>query len=481
MARFLRAAIFIAFIFSAKGAFAACHVVTPSGSGSKTGADWNNAYAGLPSTLTRGDIYYLADGSYGGYSFSTPDSGTTIVEIRKAQTPDHCTDTGWNAATMGSSQALIPGITVVTDYVKFNGNGTSTAAGCGGAPGATVTSAPPTPSDCGIKTNGGYLGNLNTGLGGTHAEFDYIEEEGTGINVSDTIEFEGSFNPGAGAYATFTHSYLHNAGCVYMEYGGDHRIEHDNYFWGTEIDGAPSSSPCHGQAEFYGMNDSNGQIYRNVYRDIRGTAVFTFATPAGTHTGWAFWDNVFFNSNPTASWTPAVTNAIIACINDGIVCDNFLFYGNTINHLGYSSGSLGAGQVGLDLSSGASGSGWIAENNLFYDNPVGVNWLVDQGAAITVSHNSCLNSTNSACFIGGTGHGSDVVSTSSSNPFTNISAGNFTLSSDNANWNNRASLGSPYDTDAAGNAFTTDRGAYQYSGSVAQAPQPPTDLIATVQ
>jgi hypothetical protein len=64
--------------------FAACHAITPSGSGSKTGADWNNAYAGIPATLTRGVIYYLADGSYPAYTFSTADSGSTTIEIRKS-------------------------------------------------------------------------------------------------------------------------------------------------------------------------------------------------------------------------------------------------------------------------------------------------------------------------------------------------------------------------------------------------------------
>src|ERR1035437_7513401 len=96
MARILRTAIFIAFIFSTSSVFAACHTVTPTGSGSKTGADWNNAYARLPATLTRGEIYYLADGTYPPYTFNTAVSGTTTVEIRKAQSYDNCTATGWN-------------------------------------------------------------------------------------------------------------------------------------------------------------------------------------------------------------------------------------------------------------------------------------------------------------------------------------------------------------------------------------------------
>src|SRR5580693_8886409 len=81
-----------------------CLVVSPSGSGSHTGADWNNALAGLPSTLVRGDIYYLADGTYGQYSVSSA-SGSGWIEIRKAQSYDNCTATGWNTSTMGSAQA----------------------------------------------------------------------------------------------------------------------------------------------------------------------------------------------------------------------------------------------------------------------------------------------------------------------------------------------------------------------------------------
>ena len=36
---------FVLFCLGGSSAFAACHAVTPSGSGSKTGSDWNDAYA----------------------------------------------------------------------------------------------------------------------------------------------------------------------------------------------------------------------------------------------------------------------------------------------------------------------------------------------------------------------------------------------------------------------------------------------------
>src|ERR1700747_1601232 len=51
-------------LFGAGEVNAACHVVTPTGSGTKSGADWSNAMADLPSTLIRGDSYYLGPGVY---------------------------------------------------------------------------------------------------------------------------------------------------------------------------------------------------------------------------------------------------------------------------------------------------------------------------------------------------------------------------------------------------------------------------------
>ena len=116
----------------------ACHTVSPNGSGSKTGADWNNAYAGLPSTLVRGDIYYLADGVYGNHlSITTPLSGTKTIELRKAQSYDNgsgCSPSiaaGWNTSTMGNGQAIwrstgsgtIVSMGTSGGYLIFNGNG----------------------------------------------------------------------------------------------------------------------------------------------------------------------------------------------------------------------------------------------------------------------------------------------------------------------------------------------------------------------
>jgi len=90
---------------------AACYV-TPGGSGATNGADWDNAYAGLPASLTCGVTYYLAGGSYDYTSTSTTISNACGAEsplvVYKAVSggpgnPQNVA--GWQSS-YGTSQAL---------------------------------------------------------------------------------------------------------------------------------------------------------------------------------------------------------------------------------------------------------------------------------------------------------------------------------------------------------------------------------------
>src|SRR5690348_14113000 len=126
----------IAVLVLAGCAFAACHVVNPANVTNGTGANWTDAAGGafntIPATLVRGDTYYLADGIYPIYVFTTADSTTTVITIKKAIASDHCADTGWNTGTMGSGQAVFTpsgasnfgvGFRVRSDYFTLDGNG----------------------------------------------------------------------------------------------------------------------------------------------------------------------------------------------------------------------------------------------------------------------------------------------------------------------------------------------------------------------
>jgi hypothetical protein len=462
--------VFLIFSFATVCASAACHVITPSGSGSKTGADWNNAFAGVPAKLTRGDVYYLADGSYPQLALSQADSSTTTIELRKAQSYDNCTAAGWNTSTMGSSQAVFTrAIGITTDYFLVNGNGTQAAQGCGGAPGSTVASNPPTPSDCGIKidntgcTSGNcndpiYLGNPNSSTGVQNIAFKYTELIGNGDNSTDQFEV---FAPFGTENVLFDHVYMHNAGCVYFQDGLDNHTTSNSYFWGTEVNGATGG--CHGQYLFDNSNDSNSVEFNNIYRDITGTAIWTFANFSTTHTNWSFYNNIIFNSSPAAPWAPYLSDGIIACINAGTNCTNFAFMQNTvinINNPGINNENTGS---------------YTVENNLYYRNLNPPSFNVGTEGSYTQNHNACLNS--GACPSGA----SNVTDTSAQNPFTNWISGVFTLASENSDWSNRASLSSPYTTDPNGTTRTTDRGAYQYLPAQTQGPQAPTQLSAVVR
>jgi hypothetical protein len=106
----LRKLLLLVFVFGvfANAAYAANRYVRPGASGNNTGTDWTNAYTSLPSTLVRGDTYYLADGAYAGRTFSTPASGAAVITIKKATVASHGTDAGWNDS-YGDGQASFAG------------------------------------------------------------------------------------------------------------------------------------------------------------------------------------------------------------------------------------------------------------------------------------------------------------------------------------------------------------------------------------
>ena len=445
--------------------FAACHAVSASGAGSHTGADWNNSYAGIPGTLTRGDIYYFADGSYGSYEFSQADSGSTIIEFRKAQSYDNgssCSPSiaaGWNTSTMGAAQAIFTSsgeaLVVNSDYFTLNGNGTLTASGCGGAPGTTVSASPPTPSDCGFKTVG--TGGETTVIeleSATHVTLEHIELLASGTNNDSNFEiFQGGVN------FSLLYSYLHNSGTVYMQNISSNSTVDHTYFWGTEVN-CSGSCTAHGQAEYVIPGTNNGVRSNNVYRDIAGTAVWTFGEGPGTTNNWEIYNNVIMYSSPQASWKPSTSDAAFDCINSQ-TCTNIFYIQNTIiNCPNPSTTSLGVSACGLQFADGDAGSSVTIENNLYYGNYSGTTNFSTNSTTVTEDYNSFLNSAGNF----GTGAHDVIVNSGAANPFVNWPSSNFNLSVDGANYNNRKALSSPYTVDVNGTTFTTDRGAYQFTG-----------------
>jgi hypothetical protein len=467
-----------------------CFAVTPSGSGAATGADWNNAKAGISGTLVRGAIYYLADGNYGNHlSLSTSASGSLVIELRKAQSYDfgsgaNCTSSigaGWSTGTMGSAQAIWRSTgtgTIVTlgsaGFYTFNGNGNNAGTlevGCGGvqsSPPANQKGAAPNPAACGIliddstctatANNGCDGGNGILNGGGANIIWESVEWFGQGLNTNGNNNSETYLwfaNGGTLTNVAISHSYLHNAGTTYLTVvaGGWNSGSFDhNYVWGT-FDGSVNHAEA---VQLQGSNGGSGadNIHHNIFRDQQ-TNGDVVAVISGSQT-FNFYDNVDFCSTGGTSTTCRHNDGVIGCFNTQ-TCAGVQIYNNTFSF---------PSNCGFNVSGGPSTMTY--ETNLFYNcGSVGMT-----GGTNTVDYNSYLNSAQSA--VGA----HDVSNNAAPNPFVSLGAGNFNLSSDNALWNNRLSLGSPYNIDLYGNTYTTDRGAAQFvSSSTPAVTLSPTSLF----
>jgi hypothetical protein len=477
--------------FAIGQAFAACHAVIPGGSGSKSGADWSNAYAALPGTLVRGDIYYLADGNYGNHlSLNTSASGTSTIELRKAQTYDfgagsNCSTSigaGWNASTMGSAQAYWQSTgsgQVVTlgssGYYIFNGNGNNAGTaevGCGGVaanPPSTMKGPAPKPAACGIRiddstctstgTDGCDGGSGVMNGGGAGIVFESVEWFGQGLNSNGNNNSETYFwfaSSGNLAGVTISHSYIHNTSTTAFTVvsGGwtNGSFDH-NYHWGV-FDGSTN----HGESIQLQGSNSNNSIHHNIWRDQQTNGDIV-AVISGTQSNFLIYDNADFCSPGGNSTSCRHNDGVIGCFNSQ-TCSNYQIYNNTFSF---------PSNCGWNVTGGPSTM--TVKNNLWVNcGAVGMT-----GGTNTVDYNTYLSSGQSAV-------GShDVSSTSAPGPFTSLSADGVQLASDNAAWNNRLSLGAPYDTAdlCTGAPLTTDRGACQYASAVV--PSPPTNLTATPQ
>ncbi|QHS50705.1 hypothetical protein [Edaphobacter sp. 12200R-103] len=487
--RFL-VALFLFCTFIAGRSLAACHAVGPTGAGDGSGSNWANRMNNLPRTLTRGDVYYLADGDYGKYTFSTPNSGTTTITIKKAQSYDYgrasdgCTNdisSGWNPSTMGAGQAnwgeFYGGTsTPQPGYLILDGNGKTTVTGCGIAPTA-ATSA----SDCGLKI---------TASQGQDSDFDIgaNNNDGQHRTSSWTIRYfeilgGGDANNGAqseeeircrGACDNFLvdHAYFHDTGCDFFKVPWTTAFTVQNSYIRQNM----SSATCHGQLWYSEVNISNVDFHSNIIQDIQGTGIWVCLTGCQS-TNINIYNNALWRT--AGSNRPGTSNGIFSCINSGNRCTNWSFIGNTVvNYTADYAGALGTHCDGNPDT-------WIWKNNLFYGiTPSDRIDFQTCGGSLTESNNTYLNSGTPKSGISST---DIVIPTGAPNPFVNWQSANFQLASQNSYWTGGATLGAPYNVDFAGNSRPDssgvwNRGAYQYAGGAAPptAPAAPTNLKGVV-
>jgi hypothetical protein len=295
--------------------FSACSTTDfyarPGGGGAKNGADWANAYDGLPATLQRDRVYWIGAGNYGTgvRRFNTAASGSAGITIRKATQAAHGTEAGWNAA-YGTGQATFGQLQFDTGRYTLDG----------GEPN-------------GIKVFAyGLYGGSGTysavGLAASYVVLRNIEIDG-GVVKSGSRQTSGSCNASylSASNIVLDRCDIHNVADDGLEISGVSNIKilhskiHDAHGCGT--DDGPCSGPCfNGHSDGLELdNTSNVEIIGNMVYDIRETsALFMYGRTtngSGVNSNLHIYDNVFYN--PTSGVAVYIRDAVGMRFNNNVV------------------------------------------------------------------------------------------------------------------------------------------------------------------
>ena len=417
------------------------YCVRVGATGANNGLDWINAYPALPATLVRGATYYVAGGNYASYTFSTADSGTSMITIRRATAANHGPAGGWSSAY--DSQVVFTGpLTFLTDYWLLDGQ---QRAGWTNGYGIKVQW---------VSGTGVHLIDLAP-LGGSigNNSVRYVEVAGSamrdGVTQDRGIQFCGGSN------YTIEYCYIHdNDNCPFLSRDVKNATIQYCYLARNHYTAAQ-----HSEGWSISGNCTNIVVRFNQWIDIEGTALICTPTVGHPQCGgpslcnWYIYGNVFAYT----SWGNANSQGFgdgIFYLFDTQAHGDMMFYNNTIANI----------QKGLSVSIGCDNSGGsdgcadhlYVRNNLFCNNafqvaPANANvtdfkWEYNAYAAQSYSDSDA---------------NLQVMATS---PLVNIGA-DWHLT---AGTSNGIALSSQFNTDMDGNTRGADgvwdRGAYEFNG-----------------
>jgi hypothetical protein len=390
--------------------------VRQGASGSGSGDDWTNAYTSLPGTLTRDTTYWVADGSYGSYTFTDAASGSLVIRVKKATATLHGTDTGWSSG-YGDGQATFGDISFDTAYNVFDGT-------TGGGVGAW-------------KTGHGFKVSASSGPAfywhGANCAALHCEVVGNGGDSDGAYPNNDLFSwfaNGAGDNARIAYCWAYDAGrCI--------------FFCNQSVSGVVVEHCCTGYHESTAGEHSEiasiwggagGWTFRhNLFTHAEGTGGLIFEGD-----DFKVYGNVFYR---VSGDTWEVGNGAVGSWSASTLT-NCKVYNNTfLNVEGNGGGPLGALYTSPTTGNAAS-------NNLF------VNGQSPNFALFpTHDYNHFINAGGSHSEANGTSAGSG-------DPFVDYAGLDFRLT---ANTSAGSNLGAPYGVDMYGNTRTTwTRGAVEY-------------------
>jgi hypothetical protein len=406
-------------IMMAKSANAANHYVRQGASGS--GADWSSALGNLPSSLNRGDVYYIAGGSYGNYNFQNA-GGTGLVTVKKATVADHGTATGWSDS-YASGQAIFTGWNIYISNLLIDGQ-------TGGGPGQWESG-----HGIAVRNQADHLlygGSTNV----SNVTIKHVEIDGVtnAAGDRDAIYFLGGFSS-----FTMSYIYLHDIGCDIAQIQGsisNFVLEYSEFTRNNQ------TASCHGDVFEFNNGTASNWVHRyNWFKDTVGTYLW------GTHENGSFNGAQIYGNIISGGY---YDNGVLSTLSGGGTINNLQFYNNTFAAVG----GINAGFQYLERGS----------NNQIYNNLV---YLTGTTFYIGGTHDyNWYYGVNLSESHGQTGAG---------NPFVNMSGGNFNLSGGTSAG---MSLGATFNMDMFGKTRGADgvwdRGAIEYGSGGSGDTTPPS-------
>ncbi|MBI1911396.1 MAG: hypothetical protein HYS21_05290 [Deltaproteobacteria bacterium] len=418
---------------------AATHYVRSGAAGNNSGSDWTNAYSTLPSTLVRGDTYYIADGSYSSYIFDDP--GSTWIYIKKATPSNHGTSVGWSDGYGNASAIFTAPWKFTQGYYEFDGQ-------VGGGPGNWS-------SGHGIKVlhtaNGSLAKIINIAtsvpnLTFKHVELGFTPPSATSTSATGQDVIYGVYG---GSNWTFQYCWLHQPSRTILYTTKVTGITVDKTL--LEKNGLNRSQ----HSEIWAARDTHSVTVKNsMLLDF----VSTGGIIIGRGDGWNIYGNIF-------RWT----SDLGFTANNGAIgtwSSDSTYYARNINIYNNTFIGLKNGGAGKLFPIFVSISNITANNNIWYDSP-----NTSFGSGVSHDYNWFKGSNES-------GISETHKETGSGDPFVSIASKNFHLK---ASTQSGLKLSAPYNIDMDGNTrgidSTWDRGAYEYSGSAsASVPSAPGSL-----
>ena len=425
----IRLLIGIPFVFAALTVQAATYCVGPSATGNGSGSDWNNQLA-WSSTPARGDTWYLFGTNYSSKTFSTANSGTTYITIKKAIAGDNVTSTGWS--NWMTNQTVFGGtITFWSSYWTFDGQVD------GGLPIVT--------NGCGFKITANSNAGIQIGDGSTHfgsfITLKHFEVVGEGVvdSLNFAVSIEGNGTTQCGDISIYNAS-LHESGCTLFasDWGyGNYILDH--CYFGRYY----GSSAVHAEvAKEFSSALTNVVVRYCLVNHIELTGGFMWDNLNGFY----FYGNTIYRADNDNTWVGGA-NGILGSLGSGVYLPisaiNWTIVNNTWINTPFTP---------VQLFNAAPGNPQVnLTNNIFYHANAYLgagSWSQDYDY-----YNACTNAPTET-------HGQVATG----NPFNNYSALNFTLVGNTAAG---FKAGSQYGTDPNGvSRATWTRGAYEYGSTL---------------